>query len=83
MSIQKDDGTRLMDYNGYAPGFISRSSDYIEMEIDAETGKILNWKSEQVQKFIDNHGKEDENIEEDDPDSETWHPGHSDNYGDS
>lgn len=34
------------DYQGYVPDFLSgdMGEDYIDLEIDLDTGKILNWK---------------------------------------
>lgn len=33
------------DYNGYVPNFMpgEHDGDYVHLEIDVETGKILNW----------------------------------------
>lgn len=35
----------LFDYEGYVPGFMpgDHYGDYVELEIDLDTGKILNW----------------------------------------
>lgn len=31
------------EYNGYVPDFLGSYGDYVELEIDVETGHILNW----------------------------------------
>lgn len=42
--VFKDD-KMILDYNGYVPKCVGDSTgDYIELDIDVETGKILNWK---------------------------------------
>lgn len=35
------------DYDGYVPGFFPRQhyGDYVMLDIDVETGRILNWKA--------------------------------------
>lgn len=41
------DGKRVGEYNGYVPLFLQNNwggEDYIEWQIDVDTGKILNWK---------------------------------------
>lgn len=45
MSIVDSTGnTVLDDYDGYVPSFFpNEGGDYIELDIDVETGKILNW----------------------------------------
>ena len=55
----------LMDgkeYDGYVPGFLG-GGDYIELDIDLDTGKILNWKSiAEIEKELEEcFGGEDEN----------------------
>lgn len=45
----ENEKTRLGEYDGYVPAwFPSRAThhfgDYVELKIDIETGKILNWK---------------------------------------
>lgn len=39
-------GKLLKEYNGYVPRFFpgQHFGDYIELDIELETGKILNWK---------------------------------------
>mgnify|MGYP001598131419 CR=1 FL=1 len=50
-------GNTMADYIGYVPDFMpgEHYGDYVELEIDIETGKILNWKrpsSQDLSKFI-------------------------------
>lgn len=33
------------NYNGYVPDFLGSYSDYVELEIDLETGQLLNWEA--------------------------------------
>lgn len=39
-------GGVVREYNGYVPGFMpgDHYGDYLELEINLETGKILNWR---------------------------------------
>jgi hypothetical protein len=38
-------GKAVADYNGYVPDFFPENGgDYIELDIELATGKILNWK---------------------------------------
>ena len=41
------DGSTVATYNGYVPGFMpgNHYGDYVELDIDLKTGKILNWKA--------------------------------------
>jgi len=53
----KEDGKILKDYDGYVPSFMpgDHYGDYIQLEIDINTGQILNWKKpteEQIEEFI-------------------------------
>jgi hypothetical protein len=44
-TIVSDDGAVVRSRDGYAPGGLGiGGGDYIRLEIDAETGQILNWK---------------------------------------
>ena len=52
-----NDGNRIKDYSGYVPDFFpdQHYGDYIMLDIDIETGQILNWKKPsvaQMKKFI-------------------------------
>jgi hypothetical protein len=40
-------GHLLGEYDGYVPSFMpgEHYGDYVELDIDLETGKILNWKA--------------------------------------
>ena len=40
------DGKEVADYSGYVPEFFPEDhyGDYVELEIDIDTGQILNWK---------------------------------------
>lgn len=53
----------MKDYEGYVPDFMpgKHYGDYVYLDIDIDTGKILNWEvpsAESLQKFVD--GKDDE-----------------------
>lgn len=62
-----DDGKEVLSYDGYIPNFIpNRYGDNLTLEIDAETGTILNWKENAItliQEFI-NSKKEEKDEEE-------------------
>lgn len=44
-SFHDESGIEIHNYDGYVPSFMpgQHFGDYIELEIDLETGKILNW----------------------------------------
>lgn len=55
--LKDQDGDSLRDYEGYVPEFMpgNHSGDYLILDIDIETGKILNWNvptKEQIEDFI-------------------------------
>lgn len=43
-AVLKKDGKVIGEYEGYVPDFLSRDSDYVEMTVDLDTGKIIGWK---------------------------------------
>lgn len=45
-SASLEDGDSVKNYEGYVPDFFPEEhwGDYVEFNIDIETGKILNWK---------------------------------------
>lgn len=57
-AIYDQDGQQIgEDYEGYVPGFMpgEHYGDYLILNIDLETGKILNWNpptQEQIEEFI-------------------------------
>jgi len=61
--IYGQDGEEIFDYEGYVPDFFpgNHYGDYLELNIDLETGRITNWNKpseEDIQKFI-NEGEND------------------------
>jgi len=59
----KEDSKTLKDYEGYVPDFMpgDHYGDYIELDIDIETGKILNWQKpteSDIQEFINSDEEE-------------------------
>lgn len=48
--IVNDKNKILKKYDGYVPSFMpgQHYGDYIDLEIDVKTGKILNWNSDAV-----------------------------------
>jgi hypothetical protein len=46
-ALQSPRGVRVAEYDGYVPRWFGRSDDgdYVALDIDLETGKILNWKT--------------------------------------
>lgn len=45
-SASLNDGQSIKHYDGYVPDFFPENhyGDYVELKIDIDTGKILNWK---------------------------------------
>lgn len=45
-TIKDETGKDMFDYNGYVPGFFpdEHYGDYVMLDIELATGKILNWK---------------------------------------
>lgn len=45
-TFKDENGDVVREYEGYVPGFFpgQHHGDYLELDIDLETGKILNWK---------------------------------------
>lgn len=55
--IRDQDGNRLKDHEGYVPDFMpgQHYGDYVILDIDIDSGKILNWKvptTEQMHEFL-------------------------------
>ena len=46
-SLHDVSGNEIGEYNGYVPDFMpgDHYGDYVDLEIDLQTGKILNWKA--------------------------------------
>ena len=44
-SFKNADGKEVLDYDGYVPGFFpgQHYGDYLYLDINIETGQILNW----------------------------------------
>ena len=44
--ILEEDGKTTGEYDGYVPSFFPEEhyGDYVELDIDIDTGKIVNWK---------------------------------------
>jgi len=51
IELRDDKGSQLIEHNGYVPKFFPEKhyGDYVQLEIDMDTGKILNWKPTQEQ----------------------------------
>ena len=51
------DGDRMLEYSGYVPRNIGiGGGEYIRLQIDIETGQILNWKrpsDDELEKLLD------------------------------
>lgn len=51
--VRDNDGNEVLDYVGYVPDYIPNFyNDDVELEIDPETGHILNWDARAVLKAI-------------------------------
>lgn len=61
-TLMDTQGEEIHDHDGYVPSFFpGGGGDYIEFDVDIETGQILNWKAptaKQLEKFI--AGSDDE-----------------------
>lgn len=60
-TLLDQDGEVLKDHDGYVPDFMpgDHYGDYIILDIDIDTGQILNWKSpspQQIEKFVNGEG---------------------------
>jgi hypothetical protein len=56
-SIVDEDGYKVCEYRGYVPDFMpgEHGGDYVELDIEIATGKILNWRvptKEQLKRFL-------------------------------
>ncbi len=56
-SLEDQDGKELFNYDDYVPDFMpgEHFGDYVILDIDIDTGKIINWKQptkEQIQNWI-------------------------------
>lgn len=63
-NLMDQDGDELKDYEGYVPDFMpgDHYGDYLILDIDIDSGQILNWKkptSEQIETFINGEQEED------------------------
>ncbi len=56
------DGKRSFEYNGYVPKFFpgEHYGDYVMLDIDIESGKILNWKTPTEEQIEELKGDKDE-----------------------
>ena len=53
--IWDDDGHEMKRVEGYVPRIVSPRSDYVEIEIDLATGKLVGWQPpsiEQIEEFL-------------------------------
>jgi len=56
-TLTDEKGVELKDHDGYVPSFFPEQhyGDYVELDIDVNTGQILNWKKptkKQIAEFI-------------------------------
>jgi hypothetical protein len=42
--LKDETGKLIGEYEGYVPDFLGTWGDYVELTVDIESGKILNWK---------------------------------------
>ena len=59
--IYDSDGNLLKETDGYVPSFMpDGGGDYVDLEIDVDTGQILNWRAnkENLEDFINEKGDE-------------------------
>ncbi len=55
MTIVGPDGADVLEYYGYVPDFFpgQHFGDYVMLEIDADTGHILNWRAPTKRDLVD------------------------------
>jgi hypothetical protein len=63
--IKDEQGDIIRDYEGYVPSFMpgQHFGDYLILDIDLDTGQVLNWKEvnkSQLKDFIENGEGEDD-----------------------
>lgn len=60
--LKDADGRVVHEYDGYVPKFMpgEHYGDYVELEIDIETGQILNWKKPSAQEIEEFMNKDDD-----------------------
>lgn len=56
-----EDGEEVSTHDGYVPSFMpgNHDGDYVELDIDIETGQILNWKkptASELKEQLNNEG---------------------------
>lgn len=61
-TLHDQDGEILKEYDGYVPTFMpgQHYGDYVILNIDIDTGQILNWKvptAQSIQEFIEGSGE--------------------------
>lgn len=59
-TLLDQDGNEILDHDGYVPSFMpgEHYGDYIILDIDLDTGKILNWvppTAEQIEEWMESH----------------------------
>lgn len=62
VQVLDQDGSIVAERDGYVPAILPGGpGDYVEMEIDIDTGRIADWqvKAEALQAFIDENSSED------------------------
>jgi hypothetical protein len=65
--VKTKGGTLLAAKDGYVPEFMpgEHYGDYVILDIDIATGKILNWNpGKYIQKFIDENTDKEENLDD-------------------
>jgi hypothetical protein len=62
-----ENGAEVAEYEGYVPSFMPEDhfGDYVQLEIDLDTGQILNWNAEKVHRKFADFWQERINIEGD------------------
>ncbi len=59
LTLYDKDGVMIKEHDGYVPRFMPNGGgDYIDLDIDIDTGQILNWKIDK--KMVENFLNEEE-----------------------
>lgn len=58
-TLHDENERQIGEYDGYVPGFFpgEHYGDYVSLDIDLATGRILNWKAPSAKAVIETFGK--------------------------
>ena len=61
-TLHNEQGNNVGEYHGYVPKWMpgEHYGDYVELDIDVDTGKILNWKTPSEEDLAETFNAEEE-----------------------